>query len=551
MRQLANHGYPEIIFKNGKIITVDDSDRIEQALAVSAGQIIAVGSDEAVTTLAAERTAVIDLGGKVMIPGIIDSHNHVVAAGRLMEGVMLFDASDMDGLKHIVQRRAATLAKGEWIEGGGWIESQFSEYRAPTRWDLDEASPEHPVVLRRLFGASVANSKALELAGIDRNTPDPERGTIERCADGEPTGVLRNGADSLVMSAIPRGSMRHQVDTIKRLISLAAGEYTKWGITTVLDPGVPPIVLRAYQELFESGKLPLRVSMMPAWWGLSSVAGMDMSHKVPSSGVYSGFGNDWLRLCALKMAIDGGLGSKTALLNWPFKDGTWSTIPLRLDITKLRHYFTEAHNAGWSIGIHCCGDKAQDIASRCFDEVISAAPRQNMRHNIIHGYFPTEESLAILEKHGIAVSAQPGFIYVEGDIYYDVVHETKLSEFTPLKTYLSRGIMVAANSDMTSAHYNPFLGMYSAVARKTIRGRVMGESERLGRLEMLRLFTQNGAYLTFEETRKGSIEPGKLADLAVLSDDILQVPDEQIKHLTVLMTMIDGKVVHDAVGIMP
>ncbi len=545
MRQLGKYAPPDIILKNGKIVTLDAQERVEQAVAISGNRIAAVGSDDQILGLARDDTKIVDLKQCTVIPGINDSHNHVISAGKLLEGVMLFDARNMHDVKQKVAERVMNAERGQWIEGGGWIESQFDEYRAPTRWDLDEVSPHNPVLLRRLFGASVANSEALRLAGINRDTPEPKRGTIVRNADGEPTGVLANGADSIVMGVMPLGSKKHQLDTMKAHIKRATQEYVKWGITSVLDPGVAPLAAQAYQELRDAGELSIRVSMMPVWHGLRTGYGVDVSQKVANSGVYSGFGDEWLRLSALKMAIDGGLGSKTALLNWPFADGTYADIPLRLDVEQLREYFDEAHSAGWSIGIHCCGDKAQDIACRCFAEVIGQNPRPRMRHNIIHAYFATAFSLETMKRYGILASVQPGFIFVEGDIYYDVAEEHRLHGFTPLRTYIDNGILVAANSDMTSAHYNPFLGMYSAVTRKTVRGRVMGEAERISRLEMLRLFTRNGAYLTFEEDRKGEIAPGMLADLAVLSDDILSVPDEDIRELRVLLTMVDGRIVHD------
>ena len=538
--------HPDVVFINGTIHTVDTSNRTVEAVAVSGNRFSAVGTTEEILSLASPQTQVIDLKGSCVVPGIMDSHNHVFNAGTLLDGVMLFGARTIAEMQDRVRNAVEHTQGSGWVLGGGWIESQFIEYRLPTRHDLDEASPHNPVLLDRLFGACVVNSAALKLAGIDRNTPDPERGQIDRDEHGDPTGVLRNGAQSIVRHVIPKGDVQEEVSELERLAKLALGDYPRYGITSVLDPGVSPLGMRAYQNLYNNAELNLRVNMMPAWYGLYSTSGKDLSSFIDIFGAYSGLGNEWLNVGALKMAIDGGLGSKTAMCHQPFLDGSKSTIPLRLDLDKLEEYFRAAQTAGWSIGIHCCGDLAQDIALETFDKVISEIPNPRARHNIIHGYLPTPKALAIMQKHNIGVSTQPGFMYVEGDIYFDVVEFERIDYFKPLKTYDECGIKVSCNSDVTSAHYNPFLGMYAAVARKTSQGRSLGKTERIDRKTMLRMFTINGAYFAFNDHQIGSIEVGKLADMAVLSDDIYTVAEEDILNMNVKMTVIDGKIVYQA-----
>ncbi len=538
--------YLDMALLNGNIITQDAGRPKSNAVGIAGNRFGLVGDDEQIKQAIGPDTKVIDLGGKTVIPGVFDSHNHIIAGGILLESVMLFGIDTIAGMQQVIAKRASELPKGEWILGGGWIESQFIEYRLPTRHDLDAASPDHPVILDRLFGMSVANSKALQLAGITAATPDPERGQIDRDpVSGEPTGVLRNGAQTLVKRVIPRESVRDEVAKLEAHIKRATKEYLKWGITSIIDPGVSPLAMRAYHNLYKRGELPVRVQMMPAWYGLYSTHGKDLSGLVDTLGFTTGFGNEHLNVGPLKMAIDGGLGSKTAMLHDPYIDGHVSKIPLRLDIDKLEAYFRQAIEAGWSVGIHTCGDLAQDIACETFDRVLTALPMTGHLNNIIHGYLPTEKSLSIMERHNIAVSVQPGFMYVEGDIYFDQVEERRLSHFKPLRTYLDRGILVAANSDMTSAHYNPFFGMYAAVTRRTSQGRQLGTKECLTREEMLPLFTLNGAKLAGQEQRVGSITPGKLADLAVLSDDILTVAEADLLKLQVTRTMINGQWVYD------
>ncbi len=539
-------GPADLILKSGKVLTVDAGDSVVQAIAIKGDRVAATGTDAEVGPLIGPGTEVVDLRGRTVIPGIVDSHNHVSTAGAMMAGVMLFDARSFDDMRAKVVALAATKAPGSWIEGGGWIESQFAEDRMPTRWDLDPVSPDHPVVLDRLFGMSLVNSRALELAGITARTPDPPHGQIDRDpATGEPTGILRWRASSLVKNLVPRGDRGSALRRLEDCIRRATAEYVRWGITSVVDPGVSPFLARAYQNLRERGELPLRVNMMPQWYGLFGADEAEIEGRIDHLGIYTGFGDEWLRVGALKMAMDGGLGSRTALLNKPFLGDTDTWKPLRLDHTKLADYITVAQEAGWSVGIHCCGDRAQDMACAAFDEAQRRAPRPRgeLRHQIIHGYFPTPYSLEVMRRLGIMVSVQPSFMYVEGDLYPRMVEVNRLPGFKPIRTYLENGIVVAANSDMTSAYFNPFEGLYAAVARKSRRGLSFGEREKVGRLEALRLFTLNGAFYTFEEKLKGSIEPGKLADLAVLSGDFLAVPEEEILRLTVDLTVVAGKVV--------
>lgn len=536
------------LYYNGNIITLNEKREIVQAMLVNGNTISKVGSNQELLESLGGSVEMIDLQGQTVIPGIVDSHNHIIEAGISMAGVLLFDCKTVADVLELVAAKAAVLPAGSWIEGAGWIESQFQEDRPPTRWELDQAAPHHPVLLHRLFAGSVANSLALQAAEIQKGTAQPERGTIVFREDGEPNGYLINGAQNAVRACIPRNAGISDKQTeMMAAIERATKEYLKYGITSLLDPGVGPEEMKAYQKMRNAGKLPQRIAMMPAWYGLYATQGKDLQNLVPTLGIFEGFGDEKLRLAALKMAIDGGVGSKTAMMNEPWIDGTETKIPLRLDINRLEEYFRIGHRAGWSIGIHCCGDLAQDISCRTFDRVMAEDPTpQIRRHHIIHGYLPTEEALEIMQRRDIGVSVQPGFIYVEGDIYFHNLEVERVNRFIPLRTYLDKGIRVFANSDMTSAHYNPFLGMRAAVTRRTSRGIQLGSEECISVMEMLELFIKNGAYYLGLEDKIGSLEAGKLADFAVLSDDILKIPPEEIAALKIMTTVIDGKVVYQA-----
>ncbi len=544
--EYARGAKADVILQGGKILTVDAHNSVCSAIALCGNKVLACGSNADMEPLTDEQTKVIDLKGKTLIPGVFDSHNHVPAAGILLDGVMLFGVDTMDGVKAKVKEKVDRTPKGEWILGGGWIESQFKEYRMPTRWDLDEVSPDHPVLLNRLFARTVVNSKALELAGISKDSPPPKRGTIDRDPKtGEPTGVLRDGAQSLVRDIIPMGTQEEHIAKIEYYIKTAMNEYLKYGITGILDPGVDIPTMRTYRKLHKEKALPIRLNMMPDCYGLRSYEPDYTEGLLKYTGIDSGFGDEWLNLGALKMAIDGGVGSKTAMMNEPWLDGSITEIPLRLDLDIMKDLIIKGHRMGWSTGVHTCGDRAQDIAVDAFVAAQKAFPRAGMRHNIVHGYLPSQYSLDLMKEYDIGVSVQPGFMYVEGDIYFDVLTQKQIDYFKPLKTYLDHNIRVAANSDMTSAHFNPFVGMYAAVARKTSQGRSLGDAEKISREDMLRLFTINSAHLGYMDSFTGSLEPGKCADMAVLSHDIYTCSEEELLNVEVLMTIVDGKIVFE------
>ncbi len=546
--QICEEVQSSLILYNGRVHTVDDHDEVVSAVAIAGDRILATGEDAEILALAGSQTETRDLRGRSVIPGIIDSHNHAWEAGRLMEGVVTFGVRSIEELKQKLKEKARELSPGSWLQGGGWIETQFEERRMPNRWDLDEAVPEHPVVVERIFSTSVANSAALAIAGITRDTPDPEAGEIERHPEtGEPTGVLHRSAKMLVRRHIPFGDESSGLtEGAAEAIFRACCEYLRWGITSVVEPGVTPSLSRAYQDLWQKGELPLRVCLMPNWYGFQLEHDEDRMDRVTEAlGIYTGIGDEWLRLGALKMAVDGGLTSKTALLSWPYLgEDRPREVPLRLDLSRLKGLVLRAHQAGWSVGIHVVGDVSQDAAVEAIWEACQADPRPH-RHQVIHGYYPTEQSLQRMAEAGIIAAVQPSFTYGEADGYSDLLSRDKQESFLPLKSYLEAGVCVAISTDMPSAHFNPFWGLYSAVTRRGLAGYSLGEAESIDVEQGLRMMTLNSAHLTGEEEIKGSLEPGKLADLAVLDRDLLVTPSAKIRDTVVELTVIGGRVVFD------
>jgi predicted amidohydrolase YtcJ len=547
---------PDVIYFNGEIHTVNCENSIEQAVALNKNYILAVGNNDEILALADKDTFLYDLKGRALIPGIIDSHNHAWEAGLLMDGIIVFGISSIEELKKRISERLKTMSPTEWLQGGSWIETQFVENRMPNKWDLDEVSPNNPVVLERIFGTCVVNSLALKLAGITKDTPNPEGGEIERDPEtGEPNGILHRSAILMVRKIMPGpfgsdafGASQGDpsIEVLEMSIKTAMNEYVKYGITGVVEPGVSPAICRAYQNLRNKDLLKFRVGLMPNWYGFTLKQEMDkMGRLIDDFGIYSGFGDGWLRLIGLKMAIDGGLTSKTALKSWPYLgEETPRKVSLRLDLSKLKGWVKQAHNAGWNVAIHVMGDIAIEEAVNAIYEAYKEKPVK-LRHQIVHAYYPTEDSLKKMKEAGILVSVQPSFTYGEADGYDELLPKDKQESFLPMKTYLESGIVEAISTDMPCAHVNPFWGLYSAVTRKGMRGYQLGTKECVTITEALRMMTINGAYMTGEEEIKGSIEPGKLADMVVLDRGLIGLCDEDIKNISVDRTILNGKVVYN------
>jgi predicted amidohydrolase YtcJ len=532
---------PDLILTNGQIYTLDARGSVAQAVAVKGGRILAVGGDAEIQTLAGPNTRQVNIGGRTVIPGIFDSHNHLMEVGAKLATVRLDECASQEEMMELVRERAKDTPPGEWIIGQGWNEGNYIDGLLPTRHDIDPATSEHPVVLMRFFNMDVVNSVALRLAGIDRRTQDPESGKIERDADGEPNGLLRASAKTLVRRLIPKPTL----EQMKQSLRLACAEMHRFGITSVIDPGLYPDEIQAYQSFHRDGELSVRVNVMPSWHGFRDDEQEGaLNHRARELGIFSGFGDEWLRMGGLKMAIDGGTSSRTAFMYEPFEGDTQLVAFNRLPLDALERYFRAAQELGWDVGIHCCGDHAQDMAVDTFAKIAREVPRPNARHNIIHAYFPTDRALDQMAEHQIAAVLQPTFIYWEGDLIFRDVGERRALNYKPARKYLDHGVVVTASSDVTSTvSVNPFVALYALVTRKNNLGHTIAPGQAISREEALHAYIAAGTWLTREERIKGTLELGKLADMVVLDRDYFAVPDEEIKEIQVEMTIVGGEVV--------
>ncbi|MEM2894178.1 MAG: amidohydrolase [Candidatus Bathyarchaeia archaeon] len=536
----------DLVLMNGKVVTVDPSFRIAEAIAVKGERIVAVGSNEEVKGFVGDGTEVIDLEGRTVLPGLIDSHIHMLGTGLSM---FMIDCrtpprSSISDIIDAVRERAERLRPGDWIEGRGWDQAKLAEHRFPTRWDLDKAAPENPVILTRTCGhIVVVNSRALEIAGISRDTPQPSGGVIDKDESGEPTGILREApAFNLVRRCIPPPTFERKVEAI----GMASKALNEAGITGVIEPGLSAEDMRAYQKALSDGKLTVRVSMMLR--GLEGGEPIEEGlRRIREFPLLTGFGCSMLRFLGLKLLIDGGIGGRTALLREPYEGEPENYGVLTLPRESLQRLVDEANQQGMTVGVHCAGGGAMDIVLEAFKETDRRRSIGGRRYTLIHAYQPTRGNIEDCRLLGVVVASQPSFLYYLGDSYYENVGPRRASELLPHRSWIDGGVLVASGTDSPVTPYHPFVSLWASIARRTeVKNLELGRGEGVTREEAIRMYTWNGAYASFMEGLTGSIEPGKLADLIIIDRDILTCPEDEIKDVRVLRTILGGRTVYKA-----
>ena len=538
---------PDVILHNGRIHTADDDAPHVSAVAITDGRFRAIGSDAELLAIAGSRTWIQDLAGQTVIPGLIDAHNHLLSTGLMLQQVPLYDCRSLDDLLGRVAARARGTPPGRWIIGRGWDESLLVERRHPTRHDLDAVAPGHPVVLHRVWNKLVANSAALRLAGINRDSPDPPAdvlyaGSFERDEASEPTGLFRDRAKELILAHVPSPEPAELVEAV----GVACRAYNAVGITSVAEPGVHPPEIRAFDLARRSGRLTVRTDLLLAAWGFDqpeTQAGL--KEWLSSLGVLGGFGDELLRLEGIKLMPDGGVSDRTARMFEPYLDepdnrGTWVVAPDRL-VELIRW----VHDLGWSMDIHTCGDEAQEAVVRAFADALMANPTPWVQHRVHHAYFPTSETLRLMAQHRIPAVVSSPFLTNLGEGFVNALGPERAGRAMPMRTYLDAGVPLAGSSDSPITDFNPWVGIHAAVNRTTAAGRRLDQDECLTPAEALRSYTIGGAIVTGRQASSGSITPGKLADLVLLDRDPLTIPPEELAAVTPLATMLGGDWVYD------
>ncbi|MCX5906852.1 MAG: amidohydrolase [Deltaproteobacteria bacterium] len=524
----------ETIFLNGSILTMDEKDRKCEAVAICENKISFVGTTAEAQKRIRQEDRVIELGGRSLIPGFNDAHCHFGYAGtaKLQAYVGYPEVKSVADLKRVVASWAQKIPKGQWIVGRGWDEAKYPDRKGPTRWDLDEVAPDHLVFLTRTCGhMSVVNSRVLSAQGIDRNTPDPHGGRIERDSRGELTGLLLEHAHIPI-----RTQLAPSVELLEIGLETTNKEFMQKGITSATDmSGRNVNEFRLFQRKLAAGQIHFRMN-----FAVRNSGEIVMGTNYVKTGLVTDFGSPWLRLGCFKGQMDGSASGGSAAMWTPYPDDPRNCGVPHMTQEELDRLVMEGHEAGYQVCVHAVGTKAIDMVLVSYERALKKIPRKNHRFRIEHCSF-CDDSLAkrIRDLEVIAVIA-PSFLHWIGDGFINKCHQDWLDWAVPGRRLLDRGVKVAFHSDMPVVPCDPFAAMVSAVTRKTMSGQEIGPSQGISVREAIRAYTIGSAYASFEEGIKGSIEVGKLADLVVLSADIEKIPAASIKDLRVDLTMVDG-----------
>jgi predicted amidohydrolase YtcJ len=506
----------DVILKNANVITMDASQPRAELVAISGDSIFFVGSNDETARLTGKSTEIIDCAGKTIVPGFNDAHLHLFSLIRKLTSLDLSPdkVRSIADIKEAIRKVATSKPPGAWISGTDYNEFYLEGKRCPTRWDLDEVAPNHPVVLsHRSLHACVLNSKALELAGINKETPEPPGARIERDLEtGEPNGVLYNMLSFIRSHVMPPFSE----EDLEEGVALADEYFLSRGITSFQEATVSNDLKRweTLCNLKLNGDLLSRVTMM---------AGMDYFNDFKERGLLTSSGDNLMQLGAVKVMLE--------------------VEPDQAELNKLA---LDIHQAGFQLAFHAIDEKTVASVITALEYVNKHSPVAGRRHRIEHCGECPPPLLERIKKLGLIIVTQPSFIYYSGERFLATVPESKQPWLDVIKSPLDKGIMVAGSSDAPIVAADPFVGIYAAVTRLAESGQTLRPEERITAEQALALYTTNAAYTSFEEKIKGSITPGKLADILVLSDDPTRVPPEKIKDIKVEMTMIGGEVVWEA-----
>ncbi|MEU2179488.1 amidohydrolase [Streptomyces thermolilacinus] len=567
--------YADLVFLDGRVVTVDADFTVASALAVTGGTIAAVGPREDVAPLIGPGTRVIDLRGATLLPGINDSHLHGCAFGMATPPLSLDvghpAVSSLADAAEAVREAVGRVPAGQWITGHGWDPGYLAECaadpsRQPSRRDLDVVSPDHPVVLYSFSGhATWVNTKALELIGIDRHTVAPPGGAIVVDEYGEPTGLLHEGAQALVQNALPPLSRRERADAIRSALAALA----RLGVTSYTEPGLGPggdgimrgalgtETLDVYRELLADGELTARVGVLLLPTGMASTAeefartldALDGAGRLGATGEAADPRH--LAIHGVKIFADGIVPNKTSWMHEPYAGGGCGALCVGGEtdderVAEIGTMIRYAHAAGHQLGVHVTGDRAADTVTDAFAAAMAEHPRPDARHYVIHGDFLTAHSMRVLAAHGFGVNMNPTIKWTVADMEEEFVGTERAAYAWPYRDAIDAGVRVASGSDAPVTYPDWRQGVATMVLRESkAGGRISGPEQRIGLAEAIRTYTIEAAWQDFADHWKGSLEPGKAADLCVLDGDLLAADPHDIPQMPVVLTVVDGRVVHD------
>jgi predicted amidohydrolase YtcJ len=523
-------GAPDLIVVGATVYTVDERQPLAEALAVKDGRFLAIGSTADIRRLAGRQTQVIDAAKMTVVPGFIDAHCHPASAGLSELLDVNCDHRSIAEIRRVIQDRAAKVGADAWIHGFKYDDTKLTDDRPLTRADLDQAAPKHPVrVMHRGGHTCVVNSRALQLAGVTRNTPDPDGGRFGRDERGELTGFIAEHANAVIDKVArrpeaTRAQRQAGVRVMSELMSAA-------GLTSVHDAITTRDNFVAYQDALAANEMRFRVYCM---------ATHELFLALRTAGLRSGFGDDRLRVGGVKLFCDGSASERTMRMSRPYVGRPNDFGILVTTQERLNEQVSDIHSSGFQVGVHANGDVAIDMVLQAYELALRLHPRRDSRHRIEHCTLVTEALLKRIASIGAIPTPFYTYVYYHGDKWAQYGEE-RLRWMFAHRSFLDNGIRVAGASDYVPGPYEPLMAIQSMVTRRDYRGRTWGANQRITVSEALRVCTINGAHASFEERLKGSISEGKLADFVILADDPHRVDPERIKDIRVVRTVVGGR----------
>ena len=551
----------DLIVHRAKVVTVDAKFSVAEALAVKDGRIVAVGTDAEVMKLKGPNTKVIDAGGKSVLPGLSDSHTHPTGAATSEAGEPLPILRSIPEVQEHIKKRAAELPAGQWIVLRYVFPTRLKEARFPTKAELDEFSPNHPV-LYHAGPAGITNSMGLKVSGITKDTPSPKNGMVVKDPKtGEPTGMLRNSYG--VLKGVPGDgaglSAEKRREAVKKLFHL----YNERGLTSIADRNAGRGDLDLYLGLQKANELTVRVNVARSFGaGGTRDEIARRFEELPGKdgrGGPTGAGDEWVRIGPIKMFLDGGMLNGSAYMREPWPKGDTYAVTeddyrglLFIQPEQLKIVVEEAAKHKWQVTAHTAGEGAMDVLLDAYEFVDRIAPIKDMRYCITHANFPSQNNLERCKKLGVCADIQPAWLWKDGHTLLNVLGPKRMRWFQPYKSWLDYTTIGGGSDHMlrfdpldSTNPWDPWLGIWVTLTRKLERGGVLEPGEALTREQALRLYTINNAYLHREEKEKGSLEVGKWADFILIDRDYLMCPMDEVREVKVLKTVLGGKVVYE------
>ncbi|MBK7927388.1 MAG: amidohydrolase [Bryobacterales bacterium] len=541
----------DLILHNGRIVTADARFTIAEAISIEKGRIVQVGSNAAVLKDRTASTQVVDLKGRMVLPGLIDAHVHALGAGLSEFKRKLPPLNSIADIQTFIRERARTTPAGEWIVVPRTLPPRLKEQRFPTKTDLDVVTT-HPVAFDGSYVWG-ANTMALKLSGITRDTPNPPGGEVVKGPDGEPNGILRNAAK--LLKGVPREtaySDEEKAEALETMLTI----YAAAGLTGIGDRAVTEEDVAVYRRLHAAKRLPVRSVLT---WRIDASRDVEaVVREIRERPWTTNQGDDWLKFGSFKVTLDGGQSVGTAYQRMPYGEYGrhlyGQTNPdargtLFVEPKKLTAIFSAARAKGWQLTSHVQGGAAIDILLDVFEALDKEKPIRETRSHVMHGSFMSAEAVERMKRMGVIADVQAGWLHLDVPALEKVFGYRTMRYFFPLQSYVKAGIVMAGGSDHMIGHdkdkavnpFNPFFNMWMAITRRTTEGKVIYPEEKINREQALRMYTNGAAYLQFNEKKAGSLEPGKYADLVMIDRDFLTCPEEEIRAIQPLATMVEGK----------